>query len=321
MTQFTQCFCFNLADTFSCYIELFTYFFQCSCSAVFQTKTQAQNLFLSVCQCIQNFHQLFFQQSESCCFCRRRDIIIGDEVTQMAVFFFADRCFQRNGFLCDLHDFTYFFLRHLHFLCQFFCGRFTAQFLQQLSGNADEFVDCFYHMHRDTDGSCLIGNGTSDGLSDPPCCICGEFKAFMEVEFFNGFDQTQVTFLNQIQEQHTTANISFCDTYYQTQVCFCQFFLRRFAFRAAFFHFSCQFDFFFCCQQRNFTDFFQVHTHGVVDVDTFGQCQVEFFFDFFFRFNIPEDIDTLCFQVFIDFINTVGIQIQIRQMIHDFLIL
>ena len=239
----------------------------------------------------------------------------------MAVFFFADRSFQRNGFLRDLHDLAYFFFRHLHFHCQFFCSRFTAQFLQQLSGNTDEFIDGFYHVYRDTDGSCLIGNGTGNGLSDPPCRICGEFEAFMEVEFFNGFDQTQITLLNQIQEQHTAANISFCDTYYQTQVCFCQFFLRRFAFRAAFFHFSCQFDFFFCCQQRHFTDLFQIHTHGVIDVDPFGQCQIQFFFNFFFCFDIPEDINALTFQIFIDLIDTIGIQIQFCQMIHDLFIL
>ena len=317
MAQLTQSLRLDLADTFSGYIKFLAHFFQRSCSAIIQTKAQTQYFFFSFCQSIQYFHELFLQQSKCCRFCGCGNIVIGNEITQMAVFFFPDRSFQRNRLLCNLHDFTHFFLGHLHFHCQFFCGRFTTQLLQQLSGNTDEFVDGFYHMHRDTNGTRLICNGTGNCLSDPPCCIGREFKAFMEVEFFNCLNQPQITFLNQIQEQHPTTNISFCDADYQTQVRFCQF---LFGFFVAFFHTSCQFNFFLCCQQGHFTNFFQIHTHRVINIDAFGQCQIEVFFHFFLCFDIPEDINTLAFQIFIDTVNMVSIQFQFCQLIHYFFI-
>ena len=60
MTQFTKCFSFNLSDTLTGNVEFLTYFFQSSCPAVIQAKTESQYFLLSVCQCIQHFYQLLF---------------------------------------------------------------------------------------------------------------------------------------------------------------------------------------------------------------------------------------------------------------------
>ena len=103
MTQFTQGFCLDLTDSFSCDIEFFAHFFQCSGTSVVQTKAQAQYLFFPFGEGIQHFDKLFFQQGKCCRFRRGGNIVIGDKVTQMAVFFFADGSFQRNRFLCDFH--------------------------------------------------------------------------------------------------------------------------------------------------------------------------------------------------------------------------
>ena len=40
MTQFTECFCFNLTDTFTCYIEFFSQFLKRTGTAVVQTETE-----------------------------------------------------------------------------------------------------------------------------------------------------------------------------------------------------------------------------------------------------------------------------------------
>ena len=53
-------------------------------------------------------------------------------------------------------------------------------------------------MHRDTDGSRLIGDRSGDGLTDPPGRIGGELISFTIIEFLYSFDQTQVTFLDQV---------------------------------------------------------------------------------------------------------------------------
>ena len=140
----------------------------------------------------------------------------------------------------------------------------------------------------------------------------------MVIEFFHGFNQPQIAFLNQVKEQHPTTYISFGNADNQTQVGFCQFLFGSFV---AFFHTLCQFHFFLCGKQRNFADFLQIHSDRVVDIDAFGQCQVKVFFNFFFCVQVAQDINALCFQIFINPIDAVGVQVQIRQMVHDLFIL
>ncbi len=50
-----------------------------------------------------------------------------------------------------------------------------------------EFINCFYHMNRNTNSSCLISYCTSYCLSYPPCCICREFKSFSWIIFIYSF--------------------------------------------------------------------------------------------------------------------------------------
>ena len=45
-------------------------------------------------------------------------------------------------------------------------------------------------------------------------------KPLVWSNFFNRFDQTQVTFLDQVQELHATAHMALCNGNYQTQVGF-----------------------------------------------------------------------------------------------------
>ncbi|MPN49201.1 hypothetical protein SDC9_196816 [bioreactor metagenome] len=105
----------------------------------------------------------------------------------MAVFLLSDGGFQGHRLLRDLQYFPDLFLGNIHFCRDFFRGRFPAVFLQQLSGNTDQFVDGFHHMHRDSDGPCLIGNRSGDGLPYPPGSICTEFVPFSPVKFVYRF--------------------------------------------------------------------------------------------------------------------------------------
>ena len=98
----------------------------------------------------------------------------------------------------------------------------ASQFLQQLPGYADQLVDGFHHMDRYPDRPGLVGNGPGNRLADPPGGVGTEFKAFIIIELFNGFDQAEVPFLDQVQEQHAAAHIPFGNAYHQTQVRFRQ---------------------------------------------------------------------------------------------------
>ena len=71
-------------------------------------------------------------------------------------------------------------------------------------------------MHRNTDRSRLIGDRSCDRLTDPPGRICGELITLAVIKFFDSLNKTQISLLDQIKEKHTTANITFCNGYYQS---------------------------------------------------------------------------------------------------------
>lgn len=95
----------------------------------------------------------------------------------------------------------------------------ATQVLKELALHADELVDSLNHMHGNTDGTGLIGNGARNGLTDPPRGVRGELKALLVVELLDGADQTEVALLDQVKEQHAAADIAFGDGDDQTQVC------------------------------------------------------------------------------------------------------
>ena len=80
MSQFSECFCLDLADTFSCNVEFFSYFFQGSCPSIFQSKSQVYYLALTVGQRFQRSTQ-FCPQHGKCRRIRWRQCrIIFDEI-------------------------------------------------------------------------------------------------------------------------------------------------------------------------------------------------------------------------------------------------
>jgi len=93
---------------------------------------------------------------------------IFDEVAQVRVFVVTDRGFHGDRFLGDLQYLADLVLGHLHALAQLFRSGLATHFLQHLTGDTVELVDRLDHVHRDTDGPRLVGNGASDRLANPP---------------------------------------------------------------------------------------------------------------------------------------------------------
>ena len=167
----------------------------------------------------------------------------------MGIFFFPDWRFQRHRFLGYLHDFPDPFDRNIHFFRDFFRQRFPSFILQELAGNADQFIDRFYHVHRDTDGAGLVGNSAGNSLADPPRGIGTEFIAFTIVKFIDRFQQPQIAFLYQIQEKHAPSDIPFGNTDDKTQIGIGQLLFGD----------APRFDLFFCC------------IRGIAPFDSLGQ--------------------------------------------------
>lgn len=51
-------------------------------------------------------------------------------------------------------------------------------------------------MNRDANRARLLGDGTVDGLTDPPGGVCAEFESAPGVELADGAKQAQVALLN-----------------------------------------------------------------------------------------------------------------------------
>ena len=66
-------------------------------------------------------------------------------------------------------------------------------------------------MNGDTNRPRLIGDRSGDGLADPPGGVCAEFVAFGIIKLLHGLDQAEISFLNQVKEQHSPADISLGD--------------------------------------------------------------------------------------------------------------
>ena len=73
-------------------------------------------------------------------------------------------------------------------------------------------------MHRNTNRTRLIGDRTGNRLANPPGRIRTEFVTFFIIEFIDGFDQAEVTFLHQIQKLHAAADVAFRNADDQTQI-------------------------------------------------------------------------------------------------------
>ena len=73
-------------------------------------------------------------------------------------------------------------------------------------------------MHRYSDGSCLVGNASGDCLSDPPCGIGAELVALAVLEFLDSLDQTDVSFLNEVEEMKSSVCVLLGNRNNETQV-------------------------------------------------------------------------------------------------------
>src|SRR2546425_301423 len=203
--------------------------------------------------------------------------VVLDEVAQVAIILLTDGRFQAHRLLTDFDDLAHLLRTDLHLLGNLLGRGFAPQVLQQAAADADQTIDRLYHMDRYTNRASLIRDSTSNSLADPPCGIRAELVALGVVELLDSPDQTDVTFLDQVQQAHTAANILFRYTDNQAQVSLGQTALGLLAIinvtairhrletlSLATLHALCQSNLFLCCEQRDTADLAQVHPHGIV---------------------------------------------------------
>ena len=148
-----------------------------------------------------------------------------NEVAQVGVFIVTDGGLHGDRLFRNLEYLAHLVFRHFHALAQLFGCRFPAHFLQHLAGNAVELVDGFNHVHRNTNGPGLVGDGSGNSLANPPGGVGGELIAPAVLELVHRLHQADVAFLNEIEELQATVGVFLGDRNHQAQVGFHHFFL------------------------------------------------------------------------------------------------
>ena len=162
--------------------------------------------------------ELFLQQGEGHGVCGNDGLGVLDEVTELGVAVLAERRVQRNRLatiLLNLHDLLG---GHVEFLRQFLGGRFATQVLEHLALDTRKLVDDLDHVHRDADRTRLVRHRAGDRLTNPPGGVGRELVALRVVELFDGADEAQVAFLDQVQELHTAAGVALGQRHNESKV-------------------------------------------------------------------------------------------------------
>src|SRR5690606_8787958 len=225
MTQFAQGLGFDLTDTLTGNVELFAHFFQRVVGVHIDTETHTQYFGFAGGQAGQHRTGGFGEAFGGSGIERRLGMRVLDKIAQMRIFIVADRRFHGDRFFGNFQYFADFVFRHFHALSQFFRRRFTAHLLQHLTGDAVQFVDGFDHVYRNTDGTRLVGDGTGNGLTDPPGGVSRKLITTTVFEFIHRFHQADIAFLNQVEELQATVGVFLGNRNNQTQVRLDHFFL------------------------------------------------------------------------------------------------
>ena len=149
-------------------------------------------------------------------------------------------------------------------------------------------------MDRNPNSPSLVSNRTGNGLTDPPSRISWKLKSFGVVKLINGLHQPHVSFLNQIKELHTTADIALGNGNNQTKIGLSQTLL---GFQVSLFYQDSQLLLFFIAEKRHNPDFFQIHADWVIDLGWIATQELFIGQFYFFLFSIQDTCARISFLI------------------------
>src|SRR5690606_8610794 len=216
----------DLTDTLAGYIELLTHLFKGVVSVHVDTEAHAQNLGFPCGEAGEHVASGFLEALHGRHINGRLHGGVFNEVAQMRIFVVTDGGFHGDRLFGDLQHLADLVLGHFHALAKLFGRGLAAHFLQHLTGDAVELVDRLDHVHRDTDGPRLVGNGASDRLANPPGGVGRELVAATVFELVHRLHQADVAFLDQVEELQAAVGVLLGDGDNQAQVGLDHLFLR-----------------------------------------------------------------------------------------------
>src|SRR5262249_34006242 len=218
MAQLAQRLGLDLANALARDGEILADFFERVLAAVGEAEAQPKHLLLARRERVQHLVGLLAQRQADDRIDGGHDLLVLDEVAEMAVFLLADRRLQRDRLLGDLQHFADLVDRNVHLGGDLFRRRLATKLLHQLPRRADQLVDRVDQVHRNADRAGLVGDGARDRLANPPCRVRRELVAAAVLELVDRLHQADVALLDQIQELQAAVGVLLGDRDDQAQI-------------------------------------------------------------------------------------------------------
>lgn len=71
----------------------------------------------------------------------------------------------------------------------------------QMAHGAQDEVDFLDDVNGQANGARLVHDCPFDALANPPGCVGGKAEATLRLEFFDGVDQAEIAFLDQVGQR------------------------------------------------------------------------------------------------------------------------
>src|SRR3990172_1025814 len=218
MAKFSEGLCLYLTDALARHVEFLPHLFQGVVGMLPDAEPPAKHFFLAVRQGVQHPADLLVQVFPYRRVEGGRDLLVLDKIAEVAVLFLADRRFEGDRLLGDLHDLAHLLHGQAHGGGDLFGGRLPAEFLHESARRADKLVHGLDHVDGDADRAGLVGNGPRDCLPDPPRRVGAEFIPALPLELVHRFHEADIPFLDQVEELEPPVGVFLGDGDHEAQV-------------------------------------------------------------------------------------------------------
>src|SRR6516164_5741261 len=200
VAQFAQRLRFNLADTLARDGKHLPDLFEGALITVLKPETHADDALLAGTERLQHRGHLLVEAQVHGCLRWRDYSLVFDEITQVRILLFTDGSLEGYGCLSNLAGLAHFFDGHVQPLGQLLRSGLAAKLLDELASALGKLIDDLDHVNGHTDGARLVGDGTRDGLANPPGGIGGKLITAAPVELVGAFHKPEIAFLDQVQK-------------------------------------------------------------------------------------------------------------------------
>src|SRR5215469_17702139 len=196
MAELPQRLGLDLPDALAGHLEVLTHLLERVVGLLADPEPHPEHLLLARRQGGQNLPGLLGQVHVDHRVRGRDQALVLDEVAQVGVLLLTDGGLEADGLLRDLEDLADLVQRELHLLRDLLRRGLAADLLDEVAAGADQLVDRLDHVHRDADGARLIGDGSGDGLADPPRGVGAELVPTLVLELVHRLHEADVPLLD-----------------------------------------------------------------------------------------------------------------------------